>query len=171
MAGPLDGITDEIAALRRYALVLARNSDAAEELVQDCLAKALAAADTYKPGGDLRAWLFRILHNVYMDSMRRQKVRARVNEAGAEADAPTEPNQPAAVEARQVLAAVSGLPEEQRLAIMMVAVDELPYAEAAARMGVPMGTFMSRLGRAGAALREMVNRPRRPTLRLVAGGR
>ncbi len=70
-----------------------------------------------------------------------------------------------------MLAALGELPEEQRLAIMMVAVDELSHAEAAGRMGVPLGTLMSRLGRAWAALREMVKRPRQPVLRLVAGGR
>ena len=158
-----------IASLRRYAIALTRNTDEAEDLVQECLSRAIAGADTFRPDADLRVWLFRILHNVHISGLRRRKLETAVK---ADADAVSgmqrvEPAQHQHMEVREVMAALSQLPEDQRRAVTLIATEELKYEEAAKRLGIPIGTFMSRLGRGRAALRSMLNQARRPKLRLV----
>ncbi|GEO37459.1 RNA polymerase sigma-70 factor (ECF subfamily) [Skermanella aerolata] len=157
-----------IASLRRYAIALTRNTDEAEDLVQECLSRAIAGADTFRPDADLRVWLFRILHNVHVSGLRRRKLETAVKaDADATAMQATEPAQHQHMEVREVMAALSQLPEDQRRAVTLIATEELKYDEAAKRLGVPIGTFMSRLGRGRAALRSMLNQARRPRLRLV----
>ena len=146
-----------IQSLRRYALVLTRNRDAAEDLVQETLTKAIARAETWQPGTALRPWLFRILHNTHVSEIRRRQVR----EAAA-ADLP-EPISPEAqqhhADLRQVLAALDRLPEAQRAPIVLVALEGMSYKEAACSLDVPLGTFMSRLGRGREALRRLMDEP------------
>jgi RNA polymerase sigma factor (sigma-70 family) len=158
-----------IASLRRYALALTRNGDEAEDLVQECLSRAIAGAGTFRPDGDLRVWLFRILHNVHISNLRRRKleVAARADHDGSEAVA--EPTQHRRLEVREVMAALSQLPEDQRRAVALIATEELKYDEAAKRLGIPIGTFMSRLGRGRAALRKLLSQTTRPRLRVVRG--
>lgn len=155
MARPdvVDQLPDHIASLRRYALVLTRDREDAEDLVQECLTRAIAAADTWRPGSDLRVWLFRILHNVHMSDLRKKKVRREATLVLPDSvDAP----QQAHVELQQVLNALDALPEDQRRPIILVALREMSYAEAADTLDVPLGTFMSRLGRGRAAIRRMM---------------
>lgn len=98
-----------IASLRRYAIALTRNTDEAEDLVQECLSKAIAGADTFRPDADLRVWLFRILHNVHVSGLRRRTlenaVKADAETAGLEAV--TEPAQHRHLEVKDVMAALS----------------------------------------------------------------
>ena len=147
-------LQSHVASLRRYALVLTRDPVAADDLVQETLVKAIAKADTFQPGTDLRPWLFRILHNTHVSDLRRAKTRAV-----AASDLP-EPLarecQQTQLELKQVLGALDQLPEAQRLPIILVALREMSYAEAARTLDVPLGTFMSRLGRGRAALRRIV---------------
>lgn len=154
-----------IGGLRRYALVLTRKPDEAEDLVQETLTRAIAAAHTWQPGTDLRVWLFRILHNAHISNLRKQKVRT---EAQIELPDPViEPNQTHRVELQQVLEALEQLPEHQRQPIMLIAIEDMSYADAARTLDVPLGTFMSRLGRGREALRKIVNGIKSPKLRLV----
>lgn len=151
--------------LRRYALVLTRNHDEAEDLVQDCLGKAIAAADTWRPDTNLKSWLFRILYTTHISALRKARVRSE-----AQADLPdpvVEANQTSRVELQQVLRALDALPEPQRRAIELVALQEMSYAEAAQTLGIPAGTFMSRLARGREALRTRLEGLRSPNLRLV----
>ena len=143
-----------VAALRRYALVLTRDPAAADDLVQETLTKAIAKADTFQPGTDLRPWLFRILHNTHISDLRRAKTRA-----DAAADLPeaiARECQHTQLELKQVLGALDRLPEAQRLPIVLIALREMSYAEAARSLDVPLGTFMSRLARGREALRKLV---------------
>ena len=158
---------DHIASLRRFALVLTRSRDDAEDLVQETLLRAIAAADAWEPGTDLRAWLFKIMHNLHLSALRKRQVRdaAQPTLPGAVAEA----SQALRVEARQALEALDTLPDNQRQAILMVAVEDMRYADAAQVMGVPLGTFMSRLARGREALRNAMDRTRLPRLRLVGG--
>ena len=152
--GLAERLPEHVRAMRRYALVLTRDADAAEDLVQESLARAIAAADSWRPGTDLRAWLFTILHNAHVSQARKTKVR---REAAMELAEPIEPaRQPEQVELRQVLDGLARLPEPQRQPILLVALAELSYAEAAKLLAVPLGTFMSRLGRGRAALRRLL---------------
>ncbi|HET8728782.1 MAG TPA: sigma-70 family RNA polymerase sigma factor [Alphaproteobacteria bacterium] len=163
-----EGLKEHIVSLRRYALVLTRHPDEAEDLVQECLAKAIASAHTWQPGTDLRAWLFRILHNTHISALRRRKVRQRA-QVEALGDLSVPPTQHARLEVEAVMSALDRLPEAQRHAISLIALDDLRYEEAAKLQGVPLGTFMSRLARGREALRQMLERDRRPKLRIVGG--
>lgn len=165
-ADVVDQLHEHVASLRRYALVLTRNREDAEDLVQECLVRAIAAADTWRPGSDLRVWLFRILHNIHVSECRKQRVR---REATLVLPESVEANQHTRLELQQVLAALDRLPEEQRRPIIMVALQEMSYAEAADALDLPLGTFMSRLGRGRAAMRRIVDGLKEAAkLRLVA---
>ncbi len=160
-----DQLHGHVAGMRRYALVLTRNAHDAEDLVQDALTRAIAAADTWQPGGDLRVWLFRILHNAFISDMRKKKVR---REARLDLPEPVvEENQTKRLEVQQVLTALNQLPEPQRQPIVLVALEEMSYADAAKSLGIPIGTFMSRLGRGRKALRQLLGEMKVTKLRLV----
>jgi RNA polymerase sigma-70 factor (ECF subfamily) len=160
-------LTQHIVALRRYALALTRNPEESEDLVQETLGRAMAAAKTWQEGTSLRTWLFRILHNAHIDSMRRKKVRD--NPAHCLPAFHQDASQMARIEVRDVLEALAKLPEPQRQAIALVALDDLRYDEAAALLGIPIGTFMSRLARGREALRRILDRDVVPGLRVVGG--
>lgn len=156
-----------VAALRRYAMALTRDPGDAEDLVQECLSRAIAGADTWREGTSMRTWLFRILHNAHVDSLRRQKVRR--NAVLPPPALPQKEGQILRLEVHDVLEALARIPEPQRQAILLVALEEMRYDEAAAVLGIPMGTFMSRLARGREALRRILEGENLPTLRVVGG--
>jgi RNA polymerase sigma-70 factor (ECF subfamily) len=167
-----------VGALRRYALVLTRDPDRAEDLAQEALARAIGAARTWRPGGDLRRWLLAIVHNVHVDRQRRRQLEVTaMSEAGRLADEAAPAAQLERVHYTQTIAALMALPEEQREALILIAFEGLSYRDAAAILGVPTGTLMSRLARGREALRAATGRggtaapdtaaSSRPALRLV----
>jgi RNA polymerase sigma-70 factor, ECF subfamily len=144
-----------IPALRRYARALARNRANADDLVQDCLERAVSRWHQRRDGS-VRAWLFTILHNLAADQFRQAASRGRhvpIEEAGE-----SEFSGAAAQEQRlmyqDVLDKLAKLPEEQRAVLLLVAVEDLSYAEAAKVLNVPVGTVMSRLSRAREKLQQ-----------------
>lgn len=147
-------LSKHVKSLRRYALVLTRDAVSADDLVQETLTRALARAETWQPGSDLRPWLFRIMHNAHVSDLRRARTRT---EAAPDLPAPVSPEtQLDRLELRQVLQALDTLPEAQRRPIVLIALREMSYAEAANSLEVPLGTFMSRLGRGREALRRLI---------------
>lgn len=143
-----------IASLRRYARALLRNRTDAEDLVQEALARAVARADTFKTGTNLRAWLFTILHNVHVNQVRARAARpVEVPVEAVEARLVTPARQEERVEVRDMMRALDELPDEQRQVLLLVALESLKYEEVAATLGVPIGTVMSRLSRARDAVR------------------
>lgn len=150
-------LSDQVRTLRRYALTLARDRDDAEDLVQETLVRAIAGARTFRPDANLRSWLFGILHNVHISDRRRDQVRTRAA-ASIETLARTDiaPNQPDHIELSRTMEAFARLPEDQRRALTLVAVEGMSYQEAAGILGIPLGTLMSRLGRGREALRADV---------------
>ena len=151
-----DEISDHVRALRRYALVLTRNGDEAEDLVQEALTRALNGAHLFSPERDLRVWLFSILHNAHVSRMRRRRV-ARRAEARMDRDAVQPAGQAVHMELRQALDCLDRLPDDQRRAVALVALESLSYAVASKVRGIPMGTLMSRLARGREALRRMTD--------------
>lgn len=148
-------VTLHTASLRRYALVLTRDATLADDLVQETLLKAIDKADTWQPGTNLRPWLFRIMHNTHISELRRLKTRS---DAAPDLPEPVVPDhQHTQLELKQVLQALDQLPEAQRNPIILIALREMSYAEAARTLDVPLGTFMSRLGRGREALRKIVS--------------
>jgi len=149
-------IQAEIPRLRRYARALTRDAVTADDLVQDCLTRALGKLHLWQEGSDLRAWLFTILHNQYVNYIRRA-----VREGAAVALNETEPmlsrapQQSRRLELRDLERAIARLPEEQRAVILLVGLEGMRYEEVAAVLDVPVGTIRSRLSRGREALRRL----------------
>lgn len=159
-------LNDYVSSLRRYAMVLTRNADVAEDLVQETLIKAIAASEQWRPGSDLRVWLFRIMHNTHVSEQRRAKVREAAKPMLVDA-APVSEDPTTRLELQQVLKALDQLPEAQREPIVLVALKDMSYAEAARVLNVPMGTLYSRLARGRAALRDVMSGIKATGLKLV----
>ncbi len=167
---PFD-VIGQLAALRRYARSLVRNSDDAEDLVHDALVRAFEKKQSFRRGGNLRTWLMSILHNAHIDRVRQNRsLTRRHEEAAVEADQSLAAGQEHAVRLQQVRDAFFHLTEEQREALHLVAIEDLSYQEAADALGIPVGTLMSRISRARAQLREFEETtPRASHLRLIGG--
>jgi RNA polymerase sigma-70 factor, ECF subfamily len=165
-------VLGQLGSLRRYARSLTRDGTDAEDLVHDTLIRAYERQGTFRRGGNLRSWLLSILHNTFMDAARSSRSEAtRIEHAGYLAVASTQAPQEHAVRLAQVRDAFLGLVEEQRAALHLVAIEGLSYQQAADTLGVPLGTLMSRIGRARAALREMEEATSaKPSHLRIAGG-
>lgn len=148
-----------IPALRRYARSLMRADAAgADDLVQDCLERAITRWHQRRADGDARTWLFTILHNLAVNRMRQRARRGwdvPIDDA-AEAATARPPTQEAGLRHRELLRALDQLPEEQRSVLLLVSVEDLSYAEAAKVLDVPIGTAMSRLSRGRERLRRIM---------------
>jgi RNA polymerase sigma factor (sigma-70 family) len=163
-----DLVEPYIPALRRYAWALLRDDQAADDLVQDCLERAISRWHLRRRDGNLRAWLFTILHNLFISGRRMQTRRGphgSLDDLAAPPVAAGDPEQSAL--SRDVLGALAALPEDQRTVILLVAVEDLSYEEAARVVGVPIGTVMSRLSRGRERLRRLVEGERPAALRRV----
>jgi RNA polymerase sigma-70 factor (ECF subfamily) len=138
--------------LRAFAWSLTRSREAADDLVQGACERALAASASWQPGTNFEGWMCRILRNLWIDAF-----RARRSETPIE-DWPDLPGQDgrATTEARLTLqatqAAIAALPEEQRSVLVLVCVEEMSYRDTAEALDIPVGTVMSRLARARAAV-------------------
>lgn len=149
-------VTSLLPALQRYAMALTRNEAEAEDLVQDTLVRAYEGRATFRSDGDLKGWLFSILHNAFVSSLRsRRAYSARLDRAAELAETEAAPDQEARLRFMQIRSAFAALPSEQREVLHLVAIEGMAYGEAAEILGIPVGTLMSRLGRARAALRDM----------------
>jgi RNA polymerase sigma-70 factor (ECF subfamily) len=156
-------IEPEIPRLRRLARCLARDHALADDLVQECLLRAIKRFDTWEPGTNLRAWLMTILRNVFLTEFRRAG-RSRlaiefdeINPAIPHAGSLDRPLDLAAVQR-----AFDRLSDEHREILVLVALEELRYEEAASILGLPLGTVRSRLSRARAAMRELLPDMQKP---------
>jgi RNA polymerase sigma-70 factor (ECF subfamily) len=150
-------IEAEIPRLRRYARSLARDAATADDLVQDCLARALGKLHLWQEGTDLRAWLFTILHNQYVNQVRRAvREGASVGLSETEPMLTHAPHQGKRLELRDLERAIAKLPEEQRTVIMLVGLEGMRYEEVAEILDVPVGTVRSRLSRGREALRRLM---------------
>jgi RNA polymerase sigma-70 factor (ECF subfamily) len=150
-------IEAEIPHLRRFARYLARDIDRGDDLVQECLTRAIAKNDTWTPGTNLRAWLFTILKNCHINDVRRAR---RADEMPDEHPLLTvQANQDAHIGLLEVRDAYLRLSDEHREVLLLVAIEGLQYDEAAAVLKVPVGTVRSRLSRARQALRDALEEP------------
>ena len=168
MSDFLDQIEACVPALRRYARALTRDADLADDLVQDCLERAISRRGLFRPAGPMRAWLFTILLNLYRNGLRNTRRRGTTVALDAMPVEPATPApQPGHIALAEMARAIETLPTEQKEALLLIALEGLGYAEAAAILGIPQGTLMSRLGRARAALRAMTGGTGGPHLRTV----
>jgi RNA polymerase sigma-70 factor, ECF subfamily len=148
-----------IPRLRRFARVLTGNLADADDVVQACLEKAMMNFDQWQPGTRLDSWVFRIARNTWIDDRRRAHNRKGHDDIGEMIDLAGDDGvavAEASAEARMVRAAVDRLPAEQRDVVALVMLEEFSYREAADALGLPIGTVMSRLSRAKAALAKIL---------------
>lgn len=150
-------VEQHIPRLRRYARALTGERSAADDLVQDTLERALSRFHLWRRGSDLRAWLFTIMHNIYVNQARsrvRHQHEALDNDSAAEAAQAREPDW---LELRDLDDALARLPHEQRAVLLLVGLEEFTYEEAARVLDIPIGTVMSRLSRGRERLRGMLS--------------
>ena len=147
-------IARELPYLRRFARALANDATTADDLVHDCVVKALENMEKFEPGTNLRAWLFTILRNCFISDIRRNK-----RHIGA-ADSPrwarggvAAPNQESALILRRLQVELGNLPDDQRVVLALVVLEGMSYEQTAHMLDVPIGTVRSRLSRARHALR------------------
>jgi RNA polymerase sigma-70 factor (ECF subfamily) len=151
------GLEPSLARLWRYALVLSRARDTADDLVQATCLRAIERADQFVPGTRVDRWLFAILRSIWLNEIRSRRIR----EGGGFVDAEDALTTDGAREietnitAAAVLRAIDRLPEAQRETVLLVYGEGYRYAEAAAALGVPIGTIMSRLAAGRAALARL----------------
>ena len=151
MVGMRDGLAGLLPSLRRLARALTRDRDAADDLVQETLARALTHESLWR-GGSLKAWVVTILLNQHRNRQRALSRRGRTDpfdEARIAGGLPASTD----VELKAIERGLALLPDEQREVLLLVALEGLTYKEAADALGIPIGTVMSRLSRARASLR------------------
>lgn len=148
--------------LRRFALALTGDRDKADDLVQDTCERALSHLDQWQPGTSLDSWMYRIAQNIWIDQHRARRAQGEQQQIDEMADLPGVDGRQL-TEARLTLAAVtegiSRLPADQQVLVAMVCVEGIPYKEAAAILGIPIGTVMSRLSRARQSLYAALTEP------------
>jgi RNA polymerase sigma-70 factor (ECF subfamily) len=145
-----------IPRLRRYARALTGDYLLADDLVQDTLERALTKRHLWRQGSDLRAWMFTIMHNVFVNQVRTRTADVTVPLDAEAFDLPARSSPVDLLEVRDIDAAIRRLPGEQREVLLLVALEQLSYVETAQALGIPIGTVMSRLFRARERVRVML---------------
>jgi len=153
-----DGIITYIPQLRRYARALTGDFTSAEDLVQDTIERGWKRMALWRPGSDLRAWLFTIMHNLYVNQLKAGQRRKSQGAGHSDIDVPVAPPQENRLELIDLHKALQQLPHEQREVLLLIGLEQLSYDEAAKVLSVPIGTVMSRLSRGREQLRSMMNR-------------
>ena len=169
---PSQAIAEElvghVTSLRRYAMLLMGNPTDADDAVQETLTRVLARSRTWDVIEDMRAYLFSTLHNVFVDTTRRERRMPSdflSEELLEQLISPA--NQQKRLELRDTVIALAKLPIEQREVVLLVGLEGLSYLETAKALDIPLGTVMSRLSRGREALRAMTNREASRKLRVV----
>ena len=148
-------LIEQLPGLRRYARALTGNSWAADDLVQDTLERACAKWRLWVVGSDLRAWLFTMMHNLYMSQRRAARVALNsvsIDELESELQAPSSNSD----DPMDISRCLQRLPADQRAVLLLVVLEDMSYKEAAKVLAIPIGTVMSRLSRARSRLRELM---------------
>ena len=145
-----------IPGLRRYARGLVSDRDRADDLVQDTLERAWSRFSMWQRRGEIRAWMFGIMHNHFVDRLRAQRARPEEVAVDEAPELSQRPMQTDGLDLRDLDRLLQRLPPEQREVLLLIGVEELSYREVALAVGVPIGTVMSRLSRARARLREQM---------------
>ena len=147
-------IVPYIPNLRRYARALVGDRDGADDLVQDTLERAVRKFHLWRPG-DLRAWLFSIMHNVFVNQLKARKIApsVEIDENMLAAPIPTATS----VDVLDLQRALLCLAPEQREVLLLIALEDMTYADVSTALGIPIGTVMSRLSRGREKLRHLMN--------------
>jgi RNA polymerase sigma-70 factor (ECF subfamily) len=154
-----NALLEHIPSLRRYARALTGDAWAADDLVQDTLERACVKRLLWRVGSDLRAWLFTLMHNLHANAWKRSQREAGADHLVNIDDVQTELQAPALANDVQIdlQRCLLLLPEAQRVVLLLVCLEDLPYETVAQITGVPVGTVMSRLSRARRALQQLLD--------------
>ena len=148
-------IEQEIPRLRRYAMFLARDPERADDLVQECLVRAIDNIEKFQVGTNIRSWLMTILHNIFVNETKKR--RPLLTQSGViERALPVDGEQEMRHEMRDVQRAFETLSWQHRQIIWFICVEQMDYSEVARQLGVPVGTVRSRLCRAREHLRQLM---------------
>ncbi|QDZ30180.1 RNA polymerase sigma factor [Noviherbaspirillum sp. UKPF54] len=147
-----DALALQIPRLRRYARALTHDVSWADDLVQDTLERALQRRWLFRINSNLTAWLFTMLHRLYLNEAKRRTRVSAVDEEAAEAAAPDDPA--LQLDMRRALDSLS---PEHRAVIILIGLEQMSYQEAAEVLDIPLGTVMSRLTRARTLLRKLLS--------------
>ncbi len=145
-----------IPRLRRYARALTGDRLMADDLVQDTLERAWSKRHLWRRGSDLRAWMFTVMHNVYVNQVRARVADITIPLNGEAFDIPARGSPGDMLEVADIDAALRRLPDEQREVLLLIALEQLSYSETAGALGIPVGTVMSRLYRARERVRVLL---------------
>lgn len=159
----LDRLEGEIPHLRRWARHLTRDPDLADDMVQECLLRAVSRASQWRPGSSVRAWLFAILKNAFISDRRQASRRSNVVSLENYREPSVKGGQEshmALIEVRRAFGRLSG---EHCEVLFLVAIEGMPYEDAAAALGIPVGTVRSRLSRARLALKREIEGEQAPS--------
>jgi RNA polymerase sigma-70 factor (ECF subfamily) len=153
-----DELTEHIPRLRRYARALLNNRSLADNLVQDTIGRALSRTNVFEAGTDPRAWLFTIMHGVFMNQVRTARApHVPVDDENmSEAGSAVQGNQHGSLKVRDLDYALQRLPAEQREVVLLTGLEEMSYAEVAIALDIAPGTVMSRLSRGRKRLRALM---------------
>jgi RNA polymerase sigma factor (sigma-70 family) len=163
MDEPLETVRRDMVALlprlRRFARSLTANASDADDLVQDAVERALRNLHKWQPGTRLDSWMFRLTHNLWIDTVRARRVRPTVpfeTEGVERASTDGARELDARLAYAETCSAMDKLPEDQRVAVALVFIDGMSYRDAADLLQVPIGTVTSRLARARTALAALL---------------
>jgi RNA polymerase sigma-70 factor (ECF subfamily) len=161
-------IEQHIPRLRRYARALTGERAVADDLVQDTLERAWNKLHLWRRGSDLRAWLFTIMHNIYVNQLRSRAAHPQVPLEDGDFHPADHAAEADRLEIRDLDIALRRLPDEQREVLLLIGLEQLSYEETARALGIPIGTVMSRLSRGRERLRRLMGGPGdSATLRIV----
>ena len=153
-------MAQEIPRLRRYARSLTADEDDADDLVQDCLERAIRKRHQWRRHGRIRSWLYSVLYSVFLNRVRReQRFRGHVSLDRIDGVLSEPSRQEQGTDCNSIVNAMQALPEDQRAALALVTLEGLSYDEAAEVLDVPIGTLRSRLFRGRDTLRELYDEP------------
>jgi RNA polymerase sigma-70 factor, ECF subfamily len=150
----------QIPRLRRYARALTGSREAADDLVQDALERAWTKRGLWRPDSNLRAWLFAVMHNVFVNGVKRARPMMSLdalNEEGSIEPAAGSASAETDAALSDMRTALTQLPVEQRQVVLLVGLEQMTYAEAADVLEIPIGTVMSRLSRGRDRLRQLLD--------------
>jgi RNA polymerase sigma-70 factor, ECF subfamily len=162
-------LTAALPYLRRFARGLCGNAALADDLVQDCVERALLKSHLYDPEKPLKTWLYAILRNLYISDWRRNaKHRGQKTVEDLEGfEGATAPTQEHNFSVALINDALETLPPQQREVLILISLEEMSYAAAAEIIGIPIGTVMSRLSRARVHLQNILEERGTTVLRVV----
>jgi RNA polymerase sigma-70 factor (ECF subfamily) len=147
-------IAREAPGLRRYARALVRDRDRADDLVQECLERALRKQHLWHRTGSIRGWLLRILYNVHINLAKHHQ-NAPQTTSIEDISIAQPARQFGHLQLQEMARALDELPDLQRETLLLVVLEGLSYEEAACVLDVPVGTVRSRLSRAREALQSL----------------